>query len=258
VLKRAVDKWPEALLNGLFPQSCHLCSLPSGGSLPLCRACEAELPANLACCARCALPLPPDLTPGEQRWCGACLARPPAFDNVCAPYLYDEQFAALVQQWKYRRRAYLGRLMASLWCRRANADLPEVDLLLPVPLHWRRQWQRGFNQAEQLARLLRAQHPALGGVPVDTRRLRRRRATAVQAGLDASARRSNLRDAFALRRTCEGLRVAVIDDVMTTGATAQVVAGCLRAGGASAVHLWCLARTPRPGQSGARPIHWTK
>ncbi|RLA51497.1 MAG: ComF family protein, partial [Gammaproteobacteria bacterium] len=122
--------------------------------------------------------------------------------------------------------------------------LSPVDLLLPVPLHWRRLWQRGFNQSDLLCRQLRCAHPALTGAVLENRLVRRHRATAAQSGSNASQRARNLRGAFTARRPCDNLRIAIVDDVLTTGATASAVASVLQAAGASHIEVWCLARTP--------------
>lgn len=237
-----VNKFWSQLLDDLLPQDCLLCGGPSRRSVALCAPCEAELPHNTRPCRQCALPLPPE--PGTQAtFCGHCLANPPAFDRALAPFVYDEQLALLIHRWKYHPEPRLGHLAAHLWLR-AMPEPPPVDLVIPVPLHWRKLLRRGFNQAQDLCRLLRAGHPT--PPPTAPRLLARRRATAVQAGLDARSRRHNLRGAFTLQGQCDNLRVAVVDDVMTTGATAQELARCLKAGGAREVHLWCLARVPAP------------
>ncbi|WP_116368367.1 ComF family protein [Parahaliea mediterranea] len=236
-------------LDTLLPQYCLFCGLASRSSLPLCQDCRSELPANTPCCLRCALPLAPTLAPtpdnDSARLCGRCLAQPPAFDRVIAPYRYDPQLALLIQRWKYQPLPRLGRLAASLW-QAAVPEPPAVDVLVAVPLHWRKLLRRGFNQSGQLCERLHRHHPALAHSRLARRLLTRLRATAVQAELDAAARRRNLRGAFTLLGHCDNLRVAVVDDVMTTGATASELARCLKAGGAREVQLWCLARTPAP------------
>lgn len=228
-------------LDIALPQYCLLCGLPSGQALPLCHDCRSELPRNAPCCQRCALPL---ASPAATL-CGQCLRCPPVIDRVVAPYLYDPHIALLIGRWKYGPLARLGLTAADLWCR-AQDQPPPVDLITAVPLHWRRYWQRGFNQASQLAGLIQRGHPALAQCSLQLRLLQRQRATAAQAGLDARTRSRNLRGAFTLRGHCDNLRVAVVDDVLTTGATAIELARCLKAGGAREVQLWCLARTPAP------------
>jgi len=239
-----VNNLASRLLDGLFPQDCALCGLRSERSLPLCGTCEAELPANPRGCARCALPLPPGTGDGLQ--CGRCLARPPAFDRVVAPWLYDAHMAYLIRRWKYRRESWLTPLLADLWRQRATAP-GAIDLVVPVPLHWRRRWWRGFNQAELLAAELCRTAPALRASRLDPRLVRRTRATAPQSGIGAAGRTGNLRDAFTVRGPCANLRVAVVDDVLTTGATAQAMARALARAGAGPIEVWCLARTPVPG-----------
>ena len=121
--------------------------------------------------------------------------------------------------------------------------LPRPDLLLPVPLAKRRLRERGFNQAGMLGRWLGSQL----GVNCDERILARTRETPAQQRLDAKARRHNLRQAFAVTRELKGKHVAIVDDVLTTGATAQAIAQALRRAGARRVDVYCLARTPKPG-----------
>ena len=120
------------------------------------------------------------------------------------------------------------------------------DLLLPVPIHWRRLLGRGFNQATLLAMALQDRDPNLQPLPLPSRVLCRTRAAPAQSTLTAHQRAHNLRGAFALRASVKGQRIAVIDDVMTTGATAEAIARLLKSAGAADVQLWCLARTPPP------------
>jgi len=236
-------KWAARLLDGLFPQHCALCGLRSERALPLCATCEAELPANRHSCSRCAVPLPPG---GGGVPCGRCLAHPPAFERAVAPWLYDAHMAHLIQRWKYRRETWLTPLLAQLW--RQQAPLSgALDLIVPVPLHWRRQWWRGFNQAELLASALCRTLPELQAARLAPRLVRRTRATPRQSGIGAAGRAGNLRGAFTVCGPCANLRVAVVDDVLTTGATAQAVARALARAGAGPIEVWCLARTPAPG-----------
>lgn len=233
------------LMQGLFPQQCLLCGLPSHNPLPLCAGCKGDLQANKRCCSRCALPLPGSPAQPGAPLCGHCLQQPPPFDRVIAPWLYDEMLAYLIQRWKFHREQRLTALLAQLWlCH--DQPLGRIDILVPVPLHWRRQWWRGFNQSQLLCRALRAACPELATLPIQARAISRRHATAAQSGINARQRTRNLQGAFTVRKPCDNLRVAVVDDVLTTGATAAAVARELRTAGASHIEIWCLARTPAP------------
>jgi ComF family protein len=235
------------LLDGLFPHYCALCGLRSRRHVPLCPECESEMPVNHHCCVRCAIPLPPTGAPCHTaRLCGSCLQNPPPFDRVIAPWLYDEYLAHLIHQWKFHRERRMTALLAALWQQRAEPPFP-VDLLVPVPLHWRRRWQRGFNQSELLCRQLLATCPELESAKLAHRLVRRQRPTAAQSGMSALQRASNLKGAFTVCRPCNNLRIAIVDDVLTTGATAAAVAAALATAGASYLEVWCLARTPSPG-----------
>lgn len=241
-----VNKIGEQMLDALFPHHCALCGLRSHRGVPLCLACEHEMPTNHSCCKRCAIPLPPATEPPIGRLCGSCLQSPPAFDRVIAPWLYGEYFAHLIHRWKFQREQRLTPLLASLWQQHTQLHAP-IDVLVPVPLHWRRHWQRGFNQAELLCRELHAICPELSSCSVAHRLVRRQRATAAQSVMTARQRASNLRNAFTVYKPCDNLRLAIVDDVLTTGATANAVASALAAAGAAYIEVWCLARTPTPG-----------
>ncbi|HEN8802140.1 TPA: ComF family protein [Pseudomonas putida] len=235
-LKRLVYKW--SLIN----QSCLLCDEPAGQIYPVCVACEQALPWLGDQCTRCALPLPmAGLT------CAQCCRRPPAFDQVIALWHFGFPVDTLISRFKHNRQWPLGRLMAELLghglLHRFAEGLPRPDLLLPVPLARRRLRERGFNQAGMLGRWLSSQL----GIPGDQRILLRTRETPAQQRLDAQARRRNLRQAFALMGDLQGRHVALVDDVLTTGATAQAIAEVLRKAGAQRVDVYCLARTPKPG-----------
>ena len=235
----------NSILEGLFPNHCAICDLRSQRTIPLCRSCEADLRPNDRRCDRCALPVL-RFGSGGATLCGNCLQRAPAFDRVVAPWLYSDHLAHIIRRWKYHGDTYLTPLLAHLWLTAAGA--PEADLLVPVPLHWRKLWHRGYNQASLLADRLYRQRREIAMLGVDDRLARRRRATRAQSGLeDAASRRQNLRGAFTTRRGCASLRVAIVDDVLTTGATADTLARALRHAGASRVEVWCLARTPPPG-----------
>ncbi|MDR0208627.1 MAG: ComF family protein [Pseudomonas putida] len=226
-------------------QRCLLCDEPTDQAYSLCTECEHALPWLDDHCTRCALPLPmADLT------CAQCSRRAPAFDQVVAPWYFGFPIDTLVSRFKHHSQWPLGRLMARLLgqalLHRFAEGLAKPDQLLPVPLTARRLRRRGFNQAALLARWLAGQV----GIPCNEQLLRRARDTPAQQTLGAKARRRNLRQAFGLvcDARLDGLHLAIVDDVLTTGATAQAIAALLRKAGARRVDVYCLARTPKPGQ----------
>ncbi len=223
------------------PGPCTLC----GSTLPpeelLCGYCRAvfQPPGEHLC--RCGLdtPLPPP-SPDRPEPCGRCLTRPPVFDAVWPALRYEPPLDHLIHQYKHQGRLDRERLLLRLWLEElARRPPPSPDLVVPLPCHWRRHWRRGFSQAERLA-------AGLGralALPVHTV-LVRQWATPAQQGLSRAARERNLAGAFHCRRSLTGLRVALVDDVMTTGSTARMAARVLRDAGAARVDIWVLARTP--------------
>ncbi|WP_110951548.1 ComF family protein [Pseudomonas bohemica] len=225
-------------------QTCLLCDEQTDSDTPICTACESDLPWLIDQCERCALPLSIcGLT------CAQCTRQPPAFDEVIAAWLYDFPIDALVTRFKHQGKWPLGRLLAELLGlslqHRFDEGLARPDLMIPVPLANRRLRQRGYNQAAMLANWLSSQL----GLPVDERLIKRVKETPAQQGLGAKARKRNLRDAFVLTAPARvtGKHVALIDDVLTTGSTADALARLLSKAGARKVDVYCLARTPKPG-----------
>ncbi len=225
-------------------QQCLICDEPADTAEPLCSACEVELPWLGGHCSVCALPLP-----GEGLLCGQCQKRPPSFARVEAPWRYAFPVDSLITRFKHQQQWPMGRLLAALLShhlQHAFAEgLPRPDLLLPVPLGRKRLRQRGFNQASMLA------HWLADGLrlPIEEHWLQRPQEGAHQQELDAAARKRNLRQAFALHSKAKltGRHVALVDDVLTTGATAEALARLLTKAGAARVDIYCLARTPKPG-----------
>ena len=225
---------------------CLLCDEVADGTTPVCLACETELPWLGDHCQRCAVPLP-----AAGMTCGQCLMQPPAFERVVAPWTYNFPIDSLITRFKHSAKWPYGHLLGDLLAQslqhRFNEDLPRPDVLVPVPMSTRRLRQRGFNQAAMLARWLSERLD----VPIDERLLLRPQDTNAQQDLNAEARKRNMHHAFALASdaSVKGRHLALVDDVLTTGATAQALALLLLDAGASRVDVYCLARTPKPGES---------
>lgn len=224
--------------NSLVPSSCLLCSGYVRGLKPLCHGCECDLPWNRHACLRCAMPLP------VGRVCATCLQMPPVFEQAFCAFRYEEPVAGLLNRYKHS-----GKLACGHWLAHNLADaithhyqaerLSLPDCVLPVPLHWRRLRSRGFDQGLEIARVL-ARRLAL---PLSMS-LRRQRATSSQQALNREQRQQNLAGAFVLQGQLPGRRVALVDDVLTTGSTASEVTALLQDAGMREVHVWAIARTP--------------
>jgi ComF family protein len=234
------------LLSFILPQDCMVCGaairVSEGQDWPVCAACAAALPRlAMERCPLCALPTKDGLA------CGHCQKLPPSFDVTLAPFVYAFPVDRLIQSLKYRHRLALsgwfgGQLADELMSH--PADLPP-DLILPMPLHSRRLAERGFNQALELARPL----ARLTGLPIAMEGVERTLNAPPQASLPWKARRKNIRGAFVCHRDFSGRHVLVVDDVMTTGATLEELAACLKLHGAARVTNLVLARTLPQGMA---------
>lgn len=222
---RRLDDWLTAALAPLVEGDCRLCRdhIPPGAAL--CQPCRDALPWHPGGCPYCADPH----TPG--RICGACLSQRPAFTQVIPAFTYTHEVAQLIRRFKHRGDLSAGRLLADELASTLPGDLPEA--LVPVPLNRARRHRRGFNQASEIARRLP------GHIRYDI--ARRQRLATPQRLLAARQRAHNIRHAFAITEPPPP-RVAIIDDVVTTGATVRELARALWRAGASEVVVCALAR----------------
>jgi ComF family protein len=218
----------EKLAATIFGGACFLCR---GAAHDLvCADGAAELPcAGADVCPRCALASPAGAI------CGRCLAEPPDFDATVAALWYGFPADVLVQALKFRGELALASFLARLLARRIAGE--KADLVVPVPLSAARLRERGYNHAAEIAR-------RLPGRRLELDLCQRTRDGRPQMELPFAERQRNVRQAFAVKRPLDGATVAVVDDVMTTGATLGEVARTLKAAGAARVVNWVVARTP--------------
>jgi ComF family protein len=227
---------PWARLRSLVATRCVVCDLEPGA--PLCAGCERDwFAAGAPRCAVCALRLPA-ATPGTR--CGACLRAPPRFDATVALADYLPPVDRMVAALKFGGRLPLADAFGTLLARAGDEALRQADAVCAVPLSFERHAGRGFNQAHEIARRV----AAASGRPLRADILLRTRETAAQMDLQLEARRRNVRGAFAARGRLDGLRLAVVDDVMTSGSTLEEVAAVLKGAGAAHVTNLVVARTP--------------
>ena len=236
-ITRRLSNWRTVILNNCvkftqiaLPQQCLLCTAPALAQ-PVCADCYARLPwLTTTRCPQCALPT------GDGGICGACLSRPPRFDRISAAFVYAWPLAPLIHHYKYAGNLALARLLAHALVARLTE---RADLIIPMPLAPQRLRSRGFNQALEIARMV----SRLTGVPLAVNACRRVRDSAPQVSLPWKERAQNIRGAFVCDADLSGMRVAVIDDVMTTGATLNELARNLRKAGATEIQGWMVART---------------
>lgn len=244
------DRWRpiDALVHLLLPSPCLGCGVPlpaRRSPLALCGRCRLALPAAPAsACDGCGEPLAAAELPAGFR-CGTCRARPPAYRRLVVAWRYAPPLDAVILAFKFRRLEHLGDDLAAAMAAALADRLAGCDLVVPVPLHWRRRLARGYDQAAGIARPLARRL----GLPAESP-LVRRRATPPQTSLAREARRRNLRAAFAVPgpATVAGRTVALVDDVVTTGATLDAAARCLVRAGAAAVVAVAAAHTGRDGR----------
>ncbi|HEV8474674.1 MAG TPA: ComF family protein [Methylomirabilota bacterium] len=255
--------WAVAALDLVFPARCPACAatLAAGRRDPLCGACWEAIPRIVPpTCERCGLPfftltlggsdrLPETPQRSERhgesvalvdvgQHCGACSAAPPAFRWARAAAVYAGPLREALQRLKFGGRAALARPLAALVLEQCAGAVPAGAVLVPVPLARARERERGFNQAALIA-----ERVARGlGARLAPRWLARTRATAPQTDLDAAARRANVRGAFIASPAAAGADVVLVDDVLTTGATAGECARALLAAGAQSVGVLTVAR----------------
>lgn len=230
-----MNNWLRIAHEWLLPRHCLLCLGPAS-DINLCRACRSALPRIQNPCRGCGAPL----AAGQR--CARCLNSPPAFYRVHIPYLYAGPSAALIHALKFRYRLSAAAVLGTLLAEQLDGmPAPRPQLIVPVPLHPKRQRKRGFNQAMEIARVLSLRLK----IPLAPRVARRIRATAAQSTLSgAKLRRVNMRGAFvAESRTLESTHhLAILDDVVTTGATVNALALALKSAGVNRIELWSFAR----------------
>lgn len=229
----SIWKWQP----GFWPASCLLCAARAPANKNLCPECERSLPRVEAACPRCAAH--GAVMGAEGAPCGECQKDPPAFVSTRAAFRYAAPVDRLIQNLKYHGRLELSRLLGEhlAACLRALND-PLPDAIVPVPLHASRLRERGYNQSLEIARFVAR---ALE-LPLNWKDAQRIRATTPQTELPRDRRRGNVRGAFTAGPAFAGQRVAIVDDVMTSGHTADALADSLLRSGAVEVRVWVVAR----------------
>lgn len=217
--------------SSLWWGQCLLCRHDCQHQPLICQQCLAELPTLAYPCPRCAFPLAI-----EDTHCGQCQQQLPPWQRMQVIADYIAPFPRLIYDLKYHQKSLHGRLLGQLLAQRLTPPYP--DVLLPVPLHWWRQFRRGYNQAFEIAKGIQDILP----IPIDHKSLRRARYTASQTHLSKRQRQQNLQQAF-ISKPLAYKHVALVDDVITTGSTMAELTQLLHHQGVSQVEVWAACRT---------------
>ena len=237
--RRAIEGAVRTVLDFALPPRCAGCGTIVDEVHSFCPDCWRQIDFLVGGCDCCGLPL--QATDVER--CAACLANPPRVDRMRAVVAYDQQSRDIPLRLKYGRKVALAKMMAKYMTPLIDCDGAD-SLLVPVPLHRSRLWQRGFNQAAIVARELASRT----GIRADVISLKRVKRTPPLKGMTQLQRRKAVASAFASDDDVRGMRVILVDDVLTTGSTANACARALKRAGASRVELVTWARVVRPTQ----------
>lgn len=225
----------ESLAGFIIPELCPRCQGRTRAGF--CGPCRRDFVQNRVQCPICGQQPMPAGAP-------ACTThpRPWTTDAVYAPYVYCSPLDRYIYAMKFSGQRKIARALGRILADSISGAQSRIDALVPVPLHRSRLIERGFNQAFEIARCISTELR----IPILLAGIERKHPTPAQTTLRADSRRRNLRFAFAVERQLRGYRLAVVDDVITTGATVNYLTLALRASGASYVEAWAVARTPRP------------
>ena len=225
----------------LFKQNCLLCRSANGDDIALCSRCQEDLPWHIQPhCPQCGL------LSFDNQICGHCLKSPPDFDMTHSLFTYDFPLNALLHRYKYGGMLNLSHSFADLMSYQLlqnHTDVSGIDLIIPMPMHRQRLQERGFNQALEIAKKVAKKLC----IPLNYNICIRHKLTPPQASLPLKERVKNIRGVFSIAdaqaKNLQGLKIAIIDDVMTTGASLNELANTLKKAGASHVECWVVART---------------
>lgn len=240
----------RSIKEAIKQKHCYLCNATIYQHKPICKGCFHDLPFNHTSCTRCAIPLPEWIERKNdkchsEKICGECLTVSPSYTECFSAFCYTFPINALISDFKYNNKRHLGKLLSTITAETINTkiknrQLRKPDKLIPVPLHVDKLDARGFNQSGDICiDLSRALN-----IPIDNHCIARVVNNPAQASLTKKQRQQNLANAFDIRKRLDGEVVALIDDVVTTGVTAEQLSKQLLNAGAKEVVIWSLARTP--------------
>jgi len=231
-----LNNFAKTSANWLFPKKCIVCKQAEPqDNHPCCTTCYLTLPFQTHACAQCG-----QRFAANSDHCGRCINKPPSFDACFCPFEYQGVIKTQIQNFKYHEQLEIAPQLAQLMEYELHTNGIELpDILIPVPLHISRLRSRGYNQSQLLANALAKRL----NIPVDNNIIAKHRKTSPQAELSLKKRSNNLKSSFKIKKRCSLKSVAIIDDVVTTGSTANEIAKTLKKNGVNYIQVWGLAHT---------------
>ncbi len=232
------QKFLQKISDWVLPWTCVLCGKNSTTRQDLCSACKKSLPWIKKACWQCSSKLEATST---KSYCGECLQQTKIFTRTIALFHYQQPITPWITGLKFNHRLVYAKLMGELLAEQLLQHYQQdswPELIIPVPLHFERLRERGFNQAIEIAHPIARRY----NLPVNKTLCRRLRSTQAQSTLSGKDRYQNVKNAFSINTKISAKHVIVLDDVMTTGNTANEIAKCLKKSGAARIDVWCCAR----------------
>jgi len=231
-----VNNWRNIIQDYLLPPTCILCGDSGFDSQDICQPCYKDIQRNIHCCYRCAEIF--ETANSTPQLCGYCLSHTVAFDETHAPFIHQGIVRFLIASLKFKRQYKNARLLGSLLANHLEKTAELPDLIIPTPLHPLRYKERSFNQSFEISKTVARQLK----LTIDNKSCIRQRDTQHQTTLSAKQRHQNIKNAFKVIKPIIADHVAIIDDVMTTGSTANELARTLKKSGVARIDVWVCAR----------------
>ncbi len=228
------------VLNFFFPPTCSICKITSDTSINLCSNCKNNMKINSCCCDICGEPLSNNTQ--DKIICGKCLNLTPYFDHVFSPFIYENNISQIIQQLKYGRKLANSHILAEVFLselRNATEIMPEA--LIPVPIHKSKIKKRGYNQSIEIFHHVAKQLH----IPFEKTCCQKIKNTDSQSTLSAKERQNNIKNSFKIIKPVNYKHVAIVDDVITTGATANELSRLIKQHGVARVDIWACARSKK-------------
>ena len=236
----------SAISKGIQQKRCLFCDETCYNKNDICLACQHDLPWNECYCRQCSLPMPTS-SRNKQTFgmiCGECISTPPPFNKTVAPFRYEIPVNKAIRILKYQQKLYFAKAFTHFLADAIDQQYQKdsrPNCLIPVPMYKDKLKERGFNQAQLISKQL----SQLVSIPTHESILQKIKSTPAQTGLNKTQRTQNLKGSFQLNESVSGLHIALVDDVVTTRATSDLLCKLLINAGAKRVDVWCIARTAK-------------